>query len=900
MNAMNLNLMSNLLGLMKLEEDNADSAELSKIIDATELLKISDATELLKISDATELLKISDATTASNDGLEIIVQELSKISKDNRLKDNWITTVKDLREVTTDSWIKCNLKIGSEKDFLVVQSLRDSVHYAFNPHGNEQIESGGSKVDMDIDVKPDAPGTTWINDQVKNLTNSVGVKESAKLLRDQEEMTEKDLLNNNCSQAHLESCPIKGGPAERIIFALANVISQIEVINDKTTARLFTRNYWQGLSKDVSTYNSVLKNWATIVKDLRETPGSWIKWNVMSKPVDEPRFKIIFDKGYLVIQSLRDSVCYVVDLSDMPKCGSFNAYGNEQMETPTEKMDKIMADIASEMSNRLIKEVKFEPWKDQLVKDALYDVESLKYRIANKKEKWSNYPLPESVKDLLEDKLGLGMEIEEKSAEKKRPSSYQLEERQNKLTKRVILPVQCTPKSVLAMDLSFPGLVPSPGNVPLYFRASSFDLFEQLNLPKPIIMIQGPPGSGKSSMTWVWASQLDSVCWIHLDELVATVCSRDGPEWVRYTESHEGVLDIVASWHSKFLILDGIVKEKHAELVSRAIAKWLIEGKKLVLVCSLQYVIKAETLQVHKVAPFEMPSWTFQEYQEAYANEDFKKSISEDIFPDGDNDEEKLEDKYFVAGGSARWMFQFTVSDAIDDIERQISRVGTDAQLLLKGLEGERSNTSISHLFCSLDKKPFIISEFATRALAEKCESSFLTNARNSALALNPSFDGWILEAEFIYRLRAAEVKIYRRGSDVASHLPVAATLKFTNFSDIKAMPAPNTWLIPMRWNQACFDSVQVLPEDGFRFVQVTRSKTHSLKKKYIVLFLDQFVKTLKAPVKFFEFWFVVPNQSEYNDFSPKIPEGSYGVHCSLLRKNDDESEYSVVGFDRL
>jgi len=293
-----------------------------------------------------------------------------------------------------------------------------------------------------------------------------------------------------------------------------------------------------------------------------------------------------------------------------------------------------------------------------------------------------------------------------------------------------------------------------------------------------------------------------------------------------------------------------------------------------------------------------MPSWTFQEYEAAYANQDFKKSIKKDVFPDGENDAEKLEDKYFVAGGSARWMFQFTLGDAIKDIEIQISKVGTDAQLLLKGLEGERSNTSISHLFCSLNKKPFIISEFVTRALAGKCEASFLTNARSSDLALNPSFDGWILEAEFLYQLRASEVKIYPRDSG-AIHLPVASGIKFTNFSDIKSLPADNTWYIPMRWNQACFDSVQVLPGSGFRFIQVTRSKTHSLKKKYVVMFLDQFVDTLSMKVEFFEFWFVVPNQSEYDDFRPKIPQGSYGKYKSLLKMND-ESEFSVVGFDRL
>jgi hypothetical protein len=298
-----------------------------------------------------------------------------------------------------------------------------------------------------------------------------------------------------------------------------------------------------------------------------------------------------------------------------------------------------------------------------------------------------------------------------------------------------------------------------------------------------------------------------------------------------------------------------------------------------------------------------MPSWTFEEYKDAYSNQHFKESIKKEVFSsvDGEDEDEKLQSKYFVAGGSARWMFQFTLKDAIDDIKTQISKVGTDAALLLKGLAGERSNTSISHLFCSFNEATFIISEFATRALAEKCEESFLISARNSKLAQNPSFDGWILEAEFLYRLRAKEVKVYKNNKDV--HLSVAEKFSFVDFSDIqKPLSLDNVWFIPMRWNQACFDCVQALPDFGFRFIQVTRSMTHTIKKKYVVDFLNHFVDTLSIKVNLIEFWFVVPNQEEYDKFRPKTPEGNYGRFASVLRKNDDDKdlEYTVVGFDRL
>jgi len=241
---------------------------------------------------------ISDKTTTRN-----CWQLFSKnVSTDtyNSVLNNWTATVRDLRE-TPCSWIKWMAK----------------------------LEKPRLKIIFDKDV-------SITTDPVENWTNSVGVKESAKILRDQEEMTGDYLLNNNLGQANMASSLVNA--ARRIISALANVTSQIEVISDKTTARSFIQNYWQRLSKVVSTYISVLENWAATVEYLREIPGSWIKWN-MTKLVEERTFHIT---GLLIVQSLRDLVCYVVDLSEVPKCGSFNPYGNEQMSLQCHNCQRII------------------------------------------------------------------------------------------------------------------------------------------------------------------------------------------------------------------------------------------------------------------------------------------------------------------------------------------------------------------------------------------------------------------------------------------------------------------------------------------------------------------------------------------------------------------------------
>jgi len=308
----------------------------------------------------------------------------------------------------------------------------------------------------------------------------------------------------------------------------------------------------------------------------------------------------------------------------------------------------------------------------------------------------------------------------------------------------------------------------------------------------------------------------------------------------------------------------------------------------------------------HHVNTFHLPSWTLDEYLSAYGIEKFKNSIDISILP-GDDDE-KIEDKFVIAGGCARWMFLFTVKEVIVEINLHIDRVNTDLKLLSKGLLGVRSNTSISHLFCVFNnlKETFLVSEYATRAIAKICEPSFLVEARNSLLAKsNPTFDGWILEAEFLHQLRFNEITLFQDFSKKSSWI-VTSCVHFFNTSDIVVLPETsldNAWFVPLKWNQACYDVVQILPNNGFRFIQVTKSLSHSLKLKYIVLFLDRFSE-LQCKVNSIEICFVVPNELIYHKFYPKIPEGTLGKYSDRLKKQifstTKKRDYFIFGFDRL
>jgi hypothetical protein len=201
------------------------------------------------------------------------------------------------------------------------------------------------------------------------------------------------------------------------------------------------------------------------------------------------------------------------------------------------------------------------------------------------------------------------------------------------------------------------------------------------------------------------------------------------------------------------------------------------------------------------------------------------------------------------------------------------------------------------------DGNSFIVSEFAARMISEMCETSFIVHASKTHLALNPSFDGWILEADFLLHIRLAEktegISLYEEIDiskqvkwkvGVRNHFSLPNTIQYAEY-------AVDNWFIPLKWNQGCYDAVQILPGDGFRFIQVTRSLTHSLKLRYIVEFLNRF-KELNIYVKFVEICFVLPQEEKYREFNPKIAEGSFGDYKDKLSKCGKQ-DYFRFGFIR-
>jgi hypothetical protein len=325
--------------------------------------------------------------------------------------------------------------------------------------------------------------------------------------------------------------------------------------------------------------------------------------------------------------------------------------------------------------------------------------------------------------------------------------------------------------------------------------------------------------------------------------------------------------------------------------------------KKLVVVSSLQFYVKMEELKTYGIATFDMPSWMKEEYRAALEIKEFRDSIRDEILV-GDNCDEMIDNKFCLAGGCARWMFSFTGKEVVKDIATHISRLATVPNWLADGFIGTRSDSSVNHLF-SVDKsnQAFLVSEFVARALAEKCEESFFKRAHDHPLSSNPTFDGWILEADFLYQVRLGErskgVLVFPDLNENNSETfwKVKGRREFYSPADI-IIPVDDkledVWYIPQKWNQGCYDAVHIRPGFSFSFIQVTRSKSHSLKLKYIVEFLDKF-----PVINDFRICVVLPNETDYENFDLKTPEGTLGKFKDRLKKDENGDEWSIFGLNR-
>jgi len=189
----------------------------------------------------------------------------------------------------------------------------------------------------------------------------------------------------------------------------------------------------------------------------------------------------------------------------------------------------------------------------------------------------------------------------------------------------------------------------------------------------------------------------------------------------------------------------------------------------------------------------------------------------------------------------------------------------------------------VNHVICRKRAKDgkdkySLVSRYIVLKISKSCELAFFSEAARLSIEFsNDAWDGWVFQIDFFMQLRRACTQS-PHNLDLSARTPddtpdtretwvVRKQVGYRDPSDFvekSIKVSDGDWLIPLRWNQACFDVVQVLPDNVLRIVQVTRADSHSLKLEYVLKLIMGLTATGRVITKL-DIVVVVPIETLYD-----------------------------------
>ncbi|KAH9118063.1 hypothetical protein AeMF1_008614, partial [Aphanomyces euteiches] len=432
----------------------------------------------------------------------------------------------------------------------------------------------------------------------------------------------------------------------------------------------------------------------------------------------------------------------------------------------------------------------------------------------------------------------------------------------------------------------------------VYCRQDTKNLMNALDNMKRGIRIYGPPGVGKSITTWYWiCNQVQSltktVLWIHVSKRskprIARL-TRDVTYYVPYQADE--IIRLVDNAQEDIVVIDGVTNRvDHADLESVVFGFDHNPNRKAISVASMSIKTNLEDENLLKLSAFEAAPWSLDEYYQATENEVFFKSVrhflvndecSEDVSEESkvnDDNHALIDEKYYYAGCSARWMFGTTIPDVIQQIDKYF-RSAPNFVDLLKGIVGSQSPDMVNHLACEQgpSKNRFFTSQHISRKAISTGGDEIVRLAYGVANGLeNDSFTGWIVEMDFIQQIMDAQgggldvklndgttitfevAKCVRCDTDLLSMDSVKKAIK----EEPTAASLNNVWLVPTKWYQAGYDLVCLrICKDllVLRFIQVTAAKVHGQKLQHFRALALKFFNRLGLVIHGIEIFMAIPS----------------------------------------
>jgi hypothetical protein len=393
--------------------------------------------------------------------------------------------------------------------------------------------------------------------------------------------------------------------------------------------------------------------------------------------------------------------------------------------------------------------------------------------------------------------------------------------------------------------------------------------------------ILGPPGTGKSVCAFSFLLNLDfnewKITWFHLPRFAHPVCMQINGDIIlnsklssiNIEEEIEEILD--SNGEKKHIVfIDGYKNSDIHTRFMNACHLWFEENSKmnrLVVICSMSSRGKTnhEDDRILNIVEFFVNSWKIEEYYQSIENKEFfssiehcldssqilkleEKILEESTMIERTEEEkvkekkERIDSKYYFAGGSSRFMFAYKTHEVLEILEDSIESVD-DILPYIKNTVGARSDI-INRLFGIFKEKyktkTFIISQYAANEIALKSGTQMVESLyyalKNEG---NPAMEGWMFEMWFFASIKKETLKIHDE-LDNEELWPPCTVSKFDPENPV--INHSPIWLKPLKWNQGGYDAVYVDKEKKYvKFVQITKGKEHSFKIQYFYSCLKKF-----------------------------------------------------------
>ena len=372
--------------------------------------------------------------------------------------------------------------------------------------------------------------------------------------------------------------------------------------------------------------------------------------------------------------------------------------------------------------------------------------------------------------------------------------------------------------------------------------------------------ISGPPGVGKSTEVYAWgmhhATRTDSerrnMLWVHESSKTCYEFVKvfEGSMTTTTTTASIDYENILGECGGCDILIFDAVKQQMMDLVVSAIQRF---ENAIIVACTSYQSGNMNQEQFFKFGCFNFDytvySWTWDQYKAAHEAGVFGEEV----------DLEVLREKFYYCGGCIRLMVR-NVDIITSFLNKALNKV-EDKRVLLEGVGGLSSAAAVNSLVSVRPSETatditYVVSQFVSRQLSLIVDDSFLQKLQ-LVNTDNPAWQGWVFEFRLLYSMTKVKNtgEVYNLLSlDEAScpvlNVLVSFVLKYIRPGGDQPQLSENTFFIPERWNQGCFDAVYFHYNDGkrcFDFLNATIAESHVFKCQHMADFLQWAIGTPAA-----------------------------------------------------